>query len=294
MSLRIATRSSALALAQARWVADAIGDAEVVPVRTDDAAVGDKARFVRGVEQAVLDGEADLAVHSAKDLPTERPDGLALVGVPTRESVHDALIGAAASFAELPAGARIGTASLRRRSQLLAQRDDLEVTELRGNVDTRLGKLAAGDHDAIVLAAAGLARLGRSDEVAFEFTLEQMTPAAGQGALAIEARSDDEEAAAAGAAITSGEALIELTAERAAIAALEADCDTPVGVCARFEGAELALRGYVGLADGGAWVRDRIAGDPTQPAALGEELVERMVDAGAKAILDQARIEAAQ
>ena len=294
MTLRIATRSSALALAQARWVAEAIGDAEVVPVKTEDAAVGDKARFVRGVEQAVLDGEADLAVHSAKDLPTERPDGLALVGVPVRENVHDALIGSAESLADLSPGARVGTASLRRRSQLLAHRDDLEMAELRGNVDTRLAKLAAGEYDAIVLAAAGLSRLGRRGEIAFEFTLEQLTPAAGQGSLAIEARADDSAAAEAAGAITSREALVELTAERAAVAALEADCDTPVGICARFEGSELALRGYVGLADGGAWVRDRIAGDPTQPAALGEELVERMVDAGARAILEQARMEAGE
>ncbi len=292
MSLRIATRTSALALVQARLVAEAIGDAEIVPVKTDDAAVGDKARFVRGVELAVLDGMADLAVHSAKDLPTERPEGLALVGVPGRENVHDALIGPPVSVADIPAGAVVGTASLRRRSQLLALRDDLDVREIRGNVDTRLGKLADGDYGAIILAAAGLARLDRAAEIAFEFTLEQMTPAAGQGALAIEARADDEEAAEAAAAITSAEALIELTAERAAVRALEADCDTPVGICARFEGEELGLRGYVGLADGGAWVRDRIAGDPTQPAALGEELVARMVEAGAAAILAKARMEA--
>jgi hydroxymethylbilane synthase len=294
VTLRIATRSSALALAQARLVAEALGDAELVPVTTDDAAVGDKARFVRGVEQAVLDGRADLAVHSAKDLPSERPDGLALVGVPAREDVRDALIGSADSIATLPAGARVGTASLRRRSQLLALRDDLEAAELRGNVDTRLAKLAAGDYDAIILAAAGLARLGRAAEISFEFTLEQMTPAAGQGTLALEARADDEEAAAAAVAITDATALIELTAERAAVAALEADCDTPVGICARFEGDELALRGFVGLGDGGAWVRDRIAGDPAQPAALGEELVDRMLAAGAGAILAQARLEAGE
>jgi hydroxymethylbilane synthase len=292
VTLRIATRSSALALAQARLVAEAIGDAELVPVKTDDAAVGDKARFVRGVELAVLEGDADLAVHSAKDLPTDRPDGLALVGVPGREDVRDALIGPAGSVAEIASGAVVGTASLRRRSQLLALRDDLDVQEIRGNVDTRLRKLADGDYDAIILAAAGLARLDRTKEIAFEFTLEQMTPAAGQGALAIEAREDDEAAAAAAAAITSPEALIELTAERAAVKALEADCDTPVGICARFEGEELGLRGFVGLADGGAWVRDRIAGDPAQPAALGEELVRRMVETGAAAILAQARMEA--
>jgi hydroxymethylbilane synthase len=288
VSLRIATRSSALALAQAQWVADALGGAELVPVRTADGDVGDKSRFVRGVEHALLEGEVDLAVHSAKDLPAERPDGLALVGVPGREDARDALIGAAGSIDELPEGARIGTSSLRRGSQLRAMRDDLQLVELRGNVDTRLEKLAGGAYDAIVLAAAGLARLGRQAEVSFAFTLEQITPAAGQGCLAIEARTDDSLAGAAAGQITDRAALTELTAERAAVVALEADCDTPVGVCARFEGEQLVLLGYAGLPDGSEWVRDRIAGDPEQPGALGDELGRRMLAAGAREILEQA------
>lgn len=288
MSLRIATRSSALALAQAQAVADALGGAELVPVRTADAGPGDKSRFVRGVERAVLGGEADLAVHSAKDLPGDRPEGLALAGVPAREDPRDVLIGGAGSIAELPEGARIGTASLRRGAQLLALRDDLELVELRGNVDSRLAKLEEDEYDAIVLAAAGLARLGREAEISFAFTLEQMTPAAGQGCLAIEARADDAIAAAGAAQITDLAALTELTAERAAVSALGADCDTPVGVFARIEDGDLVVLGFAGLADGSEWIRDRIAGDPEQPGALGEELARRMLAAGAGEILERA------
>ena len=164
--MRIATRSSALALAQAGAVADAIGGAELVHVRNVAGDVGDKARFTRTVEEALRDGRAELGVHSAKDLPGEMPDDLALVGVPLREDPADAFIGLAAALGEVPVGARIGTASLRRRSQLLALRPDLEVVEIRGNVDTRLRKLAEGELDGIVLAVAGLKRLGREDEIA--------------------------------------------------------------------------------------------------------------------------------
>jgi hydroxymethylbilane synthase len=288
VSLRIATRSSALALAQAQAVADALGGAELVPVRTADSELGDKSRFVRRVERAVLEGEADLAVHSAKDLPGDRPEGLSLAGVPAREDPRDVLVGAAGSIAELPEGARIGTASLRRSAQLLALRDDLELVGMHGNVDSRLAKLANGEYDAIVLAAAGLARLGREAEISFAFTLEQMTPAAGQGCLAIEARADDSLAAAAAAQITDLTALTELTAERAAVSALAADCDTPVGVFARIEDADLVLLGFAGLPDGSEWVRDRIVGDPEQPGALGDELARRMLDAGAREILERA------
>jgi hydroxymethylbilane synthase len=286
--LRVGTRGSALALVQAEAVAAALGGAEVVPVRTEDAAVGDKARFVRGVEQALLDGEIDLAVHSAKDVPAERPDGVALVGVPGRQDPSDAFIGSATSIHELAEGARVGTASLRRRSQLLALRPDLEVAELRGNVDTRLRKLTEGGYDGIVLAVAGLARLGRADEVSFRFPKLELTPSPGQGTLAIEARAGDDAAAAAAGRISDQAALIELTAERAAVGALEATCDTPVGVLARCAGSELELLGYAGLPDGSEWVRDRLAGDIEQPAALGESLAERMLAAGAASILERA------
>ena len=286
--LRLGSRGSTLALVQAESVAAALGGAEVVAVKTADGEAGDKARFVRGVERAILDREVELGVHSAKDVPAELPDGLALVGVPGREDPTDAFIGDAGSLEELAEGARVGTASLRRGSQLLALRPDLEVLELRGNVDTRLAKLADGGYDGIVLASAGLARLGRLDEVSFRFELERMTPAPGQGCLALEARDDDDQTAAAAGRVTDRSALTELTAERAAVRALEASCDTPVGICARHEGEDLVLVGYAGLPDGSIWVRDRVAGDPEQPAALGESLAERMLAAGAREILERA------
>lgn len=285
---RIGSRGSVLALTQAESVAAALGGAEVVAVKTADGAVGDKARFVRGVEEALLAGEVDLAVHSAKDLPGERPDGVALVGVPGREDPSDAYIGAAASLEEVPRGARVGTASLRRRSQLLAARPDLEIVELRGNVDTRLRRLEEGGLDGIVLATAGLARLGRAEEIAFRFDPQQMTPAPGQGALAVEARVAEPDPAAAAARISDRSALLELTAERAAVAVLGASCETPVGVLASFDGEQLVMLGYAGLPDGSEWVRDRLSGDPQQPGALGEALAERMLAAGAEGILERA------
>jgi hydroxymethylbilane synthase len=286
--LRLGTRGSALALAQAQLVADELGGAELVTVRSDDGELGDKSRFVRGVERALLDDEVDLGVHSAKDLPGELPEGLSLVGVPARDDPHDAFVGGVGALAELPPGARVGTSSLRRRSQLAALRPDLEVIELRGNVDTRLAKLAAGDYDGIVLALAGLRRLGRADEASFAFDVEQMTPAAGQGSLALEARAGDRDSAALAAGITDHSALVELTAERAAVAAMDASCHTPVGICARLEGDDLTVTGFAGLPDGSEWVRDRVTGDAGQPAALGQALAERMLAAGASEILERA------
>ena len=198
------------------------------------------------------------------------------------------IVGPGASLDELAAGSRIGTASLRRRSQLLALRPDLEPVELHGNVDTRLRKLAEGEYDGIVLAAAGLRRLGRESEVTFRFGLEELTPAGGQGSLALEARRGDTRAAEEAARISSHDALVELTAERAALTALGATCDTPVGICARVGEDELEVFGYAGLPDGSDWVRDRLSGDPEQPAALGEALAERMLLAGARQILQAA------
>lgn len=291
--MRLATRGSALALAQAEGVAAALGDAEVVPVRSADGEVGDKARFVRGVERALLDGEAEVGVHSAKDLPVEIPDGLELVGVPRREDRADALVGAVSSLDRVPEGARIGTSSLRRRAQLLALRPDVRLVELRGNVDTRLRRLAEGQVDGIVLAAAGLVRLGRDGEISFRFSSQQMTPAAGQGCLALEARRGEGEIAAAAQQITDRVALLELTAERAVVGALEASCHTPVGASAAFEGDELVVDGFAGLPDGSEWIRDRVAGDPDQPVALGEALAERMRAAGAGELLERAESEAA-
>src|SRR5436190_8442413 len=208
-ALRLATRGSALARAQARSVAERLGGAELVAVRSGDGEPGDKGRFVRAVEEALLDGQADVGVHSAKDLPTAEADGLELVGVPIREDPADAYVGSARSIAEIPARARIGTSSLRRRAQLLALRPDVEIVALRGNVDTRLRKLADGECDGIVLALAGLRRLARADEVAFAFDLVEMTPAPGQGTLAIQSRRGDAAATRAPAAITDRRSLVE-------------------------------------------------------------------------------------
>ncbi len=285
--IRLGTRGSALALAQAELVASSLGGGvEIVEITTSGdrgrGAGEDKARFVKEIEDALLRDEIDLAVHSAKDVPGELPEGLAIAGVPERADPRDALCGAA-SIAELDEGARVGTASLRRRSQLLALRPDLDVRDVRGNVDTRLRKLEAGDYDALVLAAAGLARLGRSEGEPIPEA--EMTPAPGQGCLALEIRSGDDEARAAAERVTDRRALVELTAERAAVVALEATCHTPVGARARLEGDELTLDAYAGMPDGTTWVRDRQAGGASAPAQLGLSVAERMLAAGAADVL---------
>lgn len=287
--LRIATRGSALAIAQSRLVAEKLGGAELVEVASD-GEVGDKARFVRGVERALLEGEGDVGVHSAKDLPAELTEGLVLAAVPPREDPHDAWIGEGSSLEEVAEGAKVGTASLRRRAQLLAARPDLEVSELHGNVDTRLRKLGEGELDAIVLAVAGLRRLGRAGEIAFPVPAKEMTPAAGQGALVLQVREGDEAALAAVEALGDGEALRELTAERAVVALLEATCNSPLGVRAAIDprSGTMGLDAFVGLPDGSEWIRDRVEGEPAEPALLGAELAKRLIDTGARDILDRA------
>ncbi|HEY1853896.1 MAG TPA: hydroxymethylbilane synthase [Solirubrobacterales bacterium] len=287
MALRLATRGSALALTQAGWVAELLGGAELVEAESSGEA-GDKSRFVRGVERALLGGQAEVGVHSAKDLPGEMAAGLEIAAVPAREDPADAWIGPGSSLDDVPEGARVGTASLRRRAQLLAVRPDLRIEELHGNVDTRLRKLAEGDLDAIVLAAAGLRRLGRAGEIGFELPTETMVPAPGQGALALQIREGDEETARALAAIGVDAALRELTAERAAVAPLGASCSTPVGVFARRDGESLVLSAFVGLPDGSEWVRDAIEADAAEPLEAGTELAERLVAAGAAELVQRA------
>jgi hydroxymethylbilane synthase len=287
VALRIATRGSLLALTQAGHVAELLGGAELVEASSDGES-GDKSRFVRGVERVLLAGEAEVGVHSAKDLPAEMPEGLQIAAVPAREDPSDVWIGAGSSLEEAPEGARVGTASLRRRAQLLATRPDLRVEELHGNVDTRLRRLAEGELDAIVLAAAGLRRLGREAEIGFSIPTDQMVPAAGQGALALQIRGDDGEAAMALAAVGDLTALRELTAERTVVALLDATCATPIGVHARIDAEGLVLDAFVGLPDGGEWLRDRVEGAAEDPAAAGTELAERLLGAGAREILDRA------
>jgi hydroxymethylbilane synthase len=290
--IRVATRGSKLALTQARQVAELLGGAELVEA-SSDGEPGDKSRFVRGVERALLEGEAEVGVHSAKDLPGEMPAGLEIAAVPPREDPADVWIGAGDSLAEVPEGARVGTASLRRRAQLLAARPDLRVEELHGNVDTRLRKLAEGELDAIVLAAAGLRRLGREAEIGFAIPVATMVPAAGQGALALQIRAGEagdepNSLSAALGAIGDETALRELTAERATVAPLEATCATPIGVHARVEGERLGIEAFVGLPDGSEWLRDRLEADAADPVAAGALLAERLLSAGARDLLDRA------
>lgn len=287
MTLRIATRGSALALAQAGQVAAMLGGAELVEA-SSDGEPGDKARFVRGVERALLGGEAEIGVHSAKDLPAEMPDGLAIVAVPAREDPADAWIGVGSSLDDVPEGARVGTASLRRRAQLLAARPDLRVEELHGNVDTRLRKLADGELDAIVLAVAGLRRLGREGEIAFPLPAELMTPAAGQGALVLQARADDEITREAAERVGDEASLRELTVERTVVARLDATCATPIGIHARVDGEQAEVAAFVGLPDGSEWIRDRVEGEAERPDAVGSLLAERLLAAGAREILNHA------
>jgi hydroxymethylbilane synthase len=285
--IRIATRGSKLALTQAGQVAEMLGGAELVEA-SSDGEPGDKSRFVRGVERVLLAGDAELGVHSAKDLPGEMAAGLEIAAVPPREEPADVWIGTGSSLEDVPEGARVGTASLRRRAQLLAARPDLRVEELHGNVDTRLRKLAEGNLDGIVLAAAGLRRLGRSAEIGFTIPSERMVPAAGQGALALQVRAGDPATAEAVAGLGNTDALRELTAERAAVALLEASCASPIGVHARVDGEHLNIEAFVGLPDGSEWLRDRIEGDVADPAALGTQLAKRLLSAGARELLDRA------
>jgi hydroxymethylbilane synthase len=302
--IRLGTRGSALALAQARWVAERLpGEVELVPITTSGdesprlkgsdplsasdsrGLTPDKSRFVKEIEEALIAGTVDLAVHSAKDVPSELPDGLAIVGVPERADARDALCGAA-SLVDLAEGAAVGTASLRRRAALLALRPDLDVRELRGNVDTRLRRLAEGDFDAIVLARAGLERLGRGD-AGEPIDVEHVVPAPGQGCLALEARADDDVAEAAGT-LTDRDALTCLTAERALVHALEASCHTPIGAHAVTTEGALRLCVFVGLPDGSQWIRDELEGSATEPAALGAAVGERLLAAGAGELLAEA------
>jgi hydroxymethylbilane synthase len=279
--VRVGTRGSALAVAQARQVAALLGGAhelvEVVTGGDRGEPIADKERWVRELDAALIEGDIDCAVHSAKDVPSHVPEGIVIAAVPERVDPRDALCGAA-SLADLPAGARVGTSSLRRTAQLRALRDDLEMLALRGNVDTRLRRLGEGDYDAIVLAAAGLQRLGRDDE---GVPLDELVPAAGQGCLAVTTRAGEEERVGALDHEPSARAL---AVERALVRALEADCHTPVGAHAQaLAPGALTLRAFVGAVDGSAWVRDELDGE--EPERLGAAVAERLLSAGAREVL---------
>jgi hydroxymethylbilane synthase len=294
MLMRVGTRGSALALWQARFVADALEArgvrTELVEVTTTGdrgQGIGDKARWTSELERALLEQHIDVAVHSAKDVPGEIAEGTVLAAIPQREDSSDAICGAG-SLDELKPGARVGTSSLRRGAQIRALRGDLEIVELRGNVDTRLRKLADGHADAIVLALAGVRRLGREDAVGG--VLEGLIPAPGQGALILQTRADDEAVIAGVEPLSDAAAQACVLTERAFASALNASCNTPLGASGTPDGEHTRLRAWIGLPDGSHWISDEL----TSPAyEVGTKLAERMISVGARELLEAAEAMAA-
>lgn len=308
MILRIGTRGSLLALAQAHAVASALRDAgaevEIVPMRTEGdrragarlADFGGKGLFVREIEEALLAGRVDVAVHSLKDLPAEAPDGLELAAFPPREDPRDVLITTnGARLEDLRAGAVIGTSSLRRRAMLLAARADLTVAPLRGNVDTRLAKLAAGECDGIVLAAAGLRRLALTPAHVCPLDVDTFVPAVGQGTLAIEVRGDDGKARELVARVDHPDTHVCSLAERAYLRRLGASCNTPMAAHATLdrsgERPRLLMTAMVASEDGRQVLRADAAGAPADAADVGRGLAELLLERGAEAVtaLDPSR-----
>ncbi|MFP5431095.1 MAG: hydroxymethylbilane synthase [Gammaproteobacteria bacterium] len=298
--LRIATRKSPLALWQAEYVRTELQrlhpglTVELVTFTTQGdkildtplAKIGGKGLFVKELEVALLDGRADIAVHSMKDVPMEFPEGLGLVAIGEREDPRDAFVSNRyASIDALPAGAVVGTSSLRRQCQLRHRRPDLVIKDLRGNVNTRLAKLDAGDYDALILASAGLKRLGFHDRITCEITPEFSLPAVGQGALGIEARIGDERIAALVAPLNHADTSARVRAERAMNRHLQGGCQVPIAGYAELQGGELHLRALVGSVDGQQIITDEIRGSAADAEALGVVLADRLLAAGAGRIL---------
>ena len=298
--LRIGTRGSALALWQAEWVKSQLlaGQQElmvelVVIKTTGDkildvplAMVGGKGLFVKEIEEALLDGRADLAVHSVKDMPAELPEGLHLAAMPPREDPRDALISKnGAGLDKLPHGARVGTSSLRRAAQLLHLRPDLRIETLRGNVDTRLRKLKTEGLDAIVLAAAGLKRMELSRVISEYLEPERILPAVGQGALGIETRIADVFTNEIVASLIHQQTVITVRAERAFLKRLEGGCQVPIGAYATTEDETLILTGIVADLKGVRLIRKAMRGDVRQPEVVGESLAEVVLESGGREIL---------
>jgi len=294
--LVIASRGSQLALWQARWVESqlkALGHAcriEIIKTTGDKitdvplAKVGTKGLFTKEIEEALIDGRADLAVHSLKDLPTELPAGLVLAAIPEREDPRDAVLGK--KLADLPAGAKVGTSSLRRAAQLRKLRPDLTIESVRGNLDTRIRKLDEGQYDAIVLAAAGLKRLGWADRIAEILDVDRMCSAVGQGALAIETRAE-------GAGHDACRALdhppthAAVDAERGVLGALGGGCQVPIGAYAEVAGGDLHIRAIVAAPDGSELIRAESSGPASEASAIGARLGAALLVKGAAQILEE-------
>ena len=318
--IRIGSRGSRLALVQAEWVRDRVAERhpdlrveiEIINTKGDKildaplAKIGDKGLFTKELETALLEDRVDVAVHSAKDMPTAVPEGLDIIAFTEREDVRDVFVpnpalleglepGAELTLAGVPEGARVGTSSLRRRSQLLALRPDLDVVDIRGNVETRLRKLVEEEMTGTILAAAGLSRLGRSEVTGFAFAFDQMLPAVGQGALAIEARADHPRLAEIVAALDHPPTARAVKAERALLGTLEGGCQVPIAAHAHWkvdgEGGTgaLVLAAYVGSLDGKRSVRGERARLASDPEGLGIFLAAELLERGAGDILDEIR-----
>jgi hydroxymethylbilane synthase len=298
--LRIATRKSALALWQANFIKAGLEAAhpglrvELVPLMTTGdrildvplAKVGGKGLFTKEIEQALIDNRADLAVHSMKDVPTQRAPGLMLAGTGEREDVRDALVSPRVkSIDKLPKGARVGTSSLRRQAQLLSLRPDLQIVSIRGNVQTRMNKIKELNLEGVILAAAGLRRLGFADRITQYIPPSVSLPAIAQGALALEIRADDALTLERIAIFRHEPTEIAVTAERSFLARLEGGCQVPIAGLALVEGDRVAMEGLVGSIDGKVLIRDRGEGPVADAARVGRELAEKILDRGGRAIL---------
>jgi len=297
--LRIGTRGSALALWQARSISEALRsvagiESELVIVKTSGdkfqqknfGEIGTKGVFIKELEDALLEHRADLAVHSMKDVPTEIPDRLTIAAICKRHDVRDALLSnSRASLEQLPRGTRVGTSSLRRSSQLLYVRSDLQILEIRGNVDTRIEKLKRGDYDAIVLAKAGLDRLGLSANITEVLSTDVSLPAAGQGAIGIESRSDDAETLKILSQLNDAETRGGVEAERAALAGLEGGCQVSIGAWGRVEEGKLVLEVVVLSPDGTQRLREKSLGAISEAVKLGERVAAKMLEQGAAVLL---------
>jgi hydroxymethylbilane synthase len=299
--VRIGTRGSLLAKWQAEYVRKRIFQAtgvetEIVIIKTTGdsmqqapfSQIGGKGVFIKELEEALLDEQIDLAVHSVKDIPTDVPSRLCFPAVCRREDVRDALIGGKGeTLLKLRHGARVGTSSLRRASQLRHARPDLDIREMRGNVDTRLRKVDSGEYEAIVLAKAGLDRLGMSGRISEVLSPDVCMPAVGQGAIAVQGRLKDAEISDALAPLDDNETRQSIVAERALLGALQGGCQVPMGAWARFERNELAMDAVVCSPDGSSYIRQRASGPADQPRELGQRLAGLLIDAGAGTILEE-------
>lgn len=299
--LRIGTRGSLLAQWQANFVRTQLfqrtgTDAEIVVIKTSGDRfehapvnqIGLKGIFIKELEEALLSGQIDLAAHSAKDVPTETPGGLTFPAVCKREDVRDCLVAAAgATLASLRQGARVGTSSLRRQSQLRHLRPDLDLRDLRGNVDTRLRKVESGEYDAVVVAKAGLDRLGWSHRISEVLAPEVCLPAVGQGAIAIETRTTDREIFDVVGTLDDDETRWAVVAERTLLAALQGGCQVPIGAWARMERGQLVMDACVASIDGADYFRERDAAPREQAVELGHNLAQRLLQSGAGRILEQ-------